>query len=122
MTHGEHTDIEAATLDREIDHEIRSLRQLGHDTPGICSESIEMTERCRRRLTAGKSCADFDPMCFAASVEAAVAKFDGTEPERDRMVYALMDRRVPDDHGHYEDVECDLIHRGLLTDRHGYLG
>lgn len=55
--------IDAAALDREIDHEIRRLRKMGHDTPGICEASREITERCRERLIAGKSLADFDLPC-----------------------------------------------------------
>lgn len=111
-----------AALDREIAHEIRSLRQLGHDAPAICTASAEIIDRCRTRLAAGKGCAEFDPDAYIAWIAPYAAGLNGTEAERDRWVYLLMDAQVPEDHGHYDAIECDLIHRGLLTDRHGYLG
>ena len=120
MTHDKHNDAEQ--LGREIDAEITYLRHLGYDTPAICEGSIEITDRCRDRLRAGKGGGDFDPAAFTASVEAAVAGFDGAADARDRMVYALIAARVPDDHGHYDAIECDFIHRGWLADRYGYLG
>ncbi|WP_299844682.1 hypothetical protein [uncultured Jannaschia sp.] len=119
MTHDQH--IDADQLSREIDAETRHLRRLGHDTPAICAASVKIADRCRDRLRAGNGCADLDPAAFTASVAAAVAGFDGPDAARDRLVYALMAAQVPDDHGHDEAVECDLIHRGWLADRHGSL-
>ena len=112
MIHDQHLHIDAAALDREVDHEIRWLRRLGFSTPAICEDSHEIEERCRQRLIAGKSRADFEFDAFLAEAKRAISAAQ-TREETHNITRALLDR-VPDEE--WYDVVGALIHEGLLPE------
>ena len=102
---------DAAARDLEIDREIRLLRKMGYDTPGICEVNREITERCRERLIAGKSLADFDLDAFLAEAKEATSTAQSRD-EAHRITKALLDSEVPE--ARCDDVEMALVHDGFL--------
>ena len=103
--------IDAAALVREVDHEIRRLRRFGDNAPAICEASHEIEVRCRQRLIAGKSLADFDLDVFLAETKQATSAAQSQE-EVHRIARALLDSKVPDEK--WDDVEAALVHDGFL--------